>query len=267
MNFFETAGDEGRGKERHTPPRVYAVRLLSFVPGMLLREVPCTSYLLFSLGCYIAKMNKSLQEFHHPGVTALLKKEWDLSQLFILEGYISVTSHSDTEQQVLQEVYNSFVNEVIPRLDNLKKHIIHGDVNDENILVIPDQYGDSHKVSGLLDFGDVAVSYRVFEVAICMMYVIVLRVRQGDAHDEAIRVVGHFLQGYQSFYGLSHAALALLYWSVAGRFFQSLVIGRYKQSLEPNNRYLSQSSRLRSKILSSYITVSGDKILKTWLSM
>jgi len=41
--------------------RVNAVRLLSFVPGKLLKDVPCTPELLFNLGCYVAKMNKALQ--------------------------------------------------------------------------------------------------------------------------------------------------------------------------------------------------------------
>ena len=205
------------------------------------------------------------QGFQHPGIVALLKKEWDLSQLPILKSYISVASHNDTEQQVLQHVYSNFVNEVIPRLGNLEKHVIHGDLNDENILVVPDQFGDSYEISSVLDFGDVAVSYRVFEVAICMMYMIAMRVQQGDTDNEAIRAVGHFLQGYQSVYSLSDLSLPLLYWSVAARFFQSIIIGRYKQSLEPDNTYLGKSSTLESKILACYIAVSGEEILKSWL--
>ena len=47
--------------EQEPPSRVYAVRLLTFVPGILLKHVCCSRDLLFSLGCYIAKMNKALQ--------------------------------------------------------------------------------------------------------------------------------------------------------------------------------------------------------------
>ena len=47
--------------EENEKARVNAVRLLSFVPGKLLKDVPCTPELLFSLGCYVAKMNKALQ--------------------------------------------------------------------------------------------------------------------------------------------------------------------------------------------------------------
>ena len=60
-SYSETSGAEDKAKGERTPVRTYAVRLLRFVPGMLLRDVRCTSYLLFSLGCYIAKMNKALK--------------------------------------------------------------------------------------------------------------------------------------------------------------------------------------------------------------
>ena len=47
--------------EENHKTRVNAVRLLSFVPGKLFKDVPCTPKLLFNLGCYVAKMNKALQ--------------------------------------------------------------------------------------------------------------------------------------------------------------------------------------------------------------
>ena len=43
------------------PRRINAVRLRSYVPGKLLKDVRCTNDLLFSLGHYIAKMNKALK--------------------------------------------------------------------------------------------------------------------------------------------------------------------------------------------------------------
>ena len=213
-------------------------------------------------------MKSSLfQGFNHPGIKTLVKQEWDLSQLGFLESYISVASQNVTELKVLHHVYNKFVNGVLPQLAcNLNKHVIHGDLNDENILVILNKFGDGYAIASVLDFGDASLSYRVFEVAICMMYMILLRVQQGDTHQEAIRIVGHVLGGYQSVYGLSGSELALLYWSVAARFLQSIVIGTHKQSLEPENNYLSQSSKLGLKILSSYIAISEDEILSIWLS-
>lgn len=206
------------------------------------------------------------QEFQHPGFDSS-KQEWDLSQIHRIKSYIMIATHEDAEQKLLTHVYNNFTNEVIPKLGNLKKQIIHGDVNDENIIVVPNQSGDGHEVVSIIDFGNVSVSYRVFEVAICMMYMIMLRVGQGDTHNEAIRMAGHMLHGYQSIHGLSQSGLGLLYWSVAARFFQSIVIGKYKQSLEPENVYLSQTCDLALDVLSTYISMPGEKCLNSWLSM
>ena len=200
------------------------------------------------------------------GLTGLVKQEWNLAQLTNLESYISVASQGVKDSKPLQDVFNIFVNRVIPRLVNLDKHVIHGDLNDQNILVAPSQRGDIHEIAGILDFGDTSDSYRVFEVAICMMYMIMLRVQQGDTHQEAIRSAGHLLRGYQSVYSLSHSELDLLYWSVAARFLQSCVIGIYKQSLEPENEYLSQTYHLGYKVLSSYIASSEEETLNSWFS-
>lgn len=207
------------------------------------------------------------QGFHHSGFDDSFKHEWDLSQIHSIKSYIMIVTHDDTEQKLLTHVYNNFVNEVIPKLGNLKKQIIHGDINDENIIVAPNQCGDGHEIVSIIDFGDMSVSYRVFEVAICMMYVITLRVQQGDAHNEAIRMAGHMLHGYQSIHGLSQSGLGLLYWSVAARFFQSIVIGKYKQSLEPENVYLSNTCDLALDILSTYISMPGEESLNSWLSI
>ena len=61
----ETCASEEQTKEQEVS-RVYAVRLLTFVPGILLKDICCTSEILFSLGCYIGKMNKALQVIRKP---------------------------------------------------------------------------------------------------------------------------------------------------------------------------------------------------------
>lgn len=194
-----------------------------------------------------------------------MKREWDLSQLFVLESYITMASQNERELEVFQNVYKNFIKEVIPQLGNLEKHVIHGDLNDDNILVVPRHNGNGHEIASVLDFGDVSFSYRVFDIAICMMYMILLRVKQGDPHKEAIRAVGHLLSGYQSVNSLTELELSLLYWSVAGRLLQSTLIGRCKQSLEPENVYVSQVSKVGFDVLSSYILATREEVLDSWL--
>lgn len=56
-----TSSDGGHEGKENLPARVNAIRLLSFVPGKLIKDVPCTPRLLFNLGRYVAEMNKALQ--------------------------------------------------------------------------------------------------------------------------------------------------------------------------------------------------------------
>lgn len=207
------------------------------------------------------------QGFHHPGYGAFLTREWDLSQIHTIKSYITTAAKDDTQRKILTHTYDNFINKVISQLAGLKKQVIHGDVNDENVLVIPNECGDRHEIASIIDVGDMSVSYRVFEIAICMMYMIMLRVEQGDTHSEAIRMAGLVLQGYQSVNGLSQLGLSLLYWSVAARFFQSIVINFLKRSLEPENGYLSNSCVLALDVLSTYITLPGEELLNSWLSV
>ncbi|XP_029179294.2 hydroxylysine kinase-like [Acropora millepora] len=263
--LYKSKSSEEKMGNKEVSYREHAVRLLSFVPGRLIKDVSCTTDLLFDLGTYVSKIHIALQGFHHAGIGSLVKREWDLSQLFVLESYITVASQNERELEVFQNVYKNFIKEVIPQLGNLEKHVIHGDLNDDNILVVPRHNGNGHEIASVLDFGDVSFSYRVFDIAICMMYMILLRVKQGDPHKEAIRAVGHLLSGYQSVNSLTELELSLLYWSVAGRLLQSTLIGRCKQSLEPENVYVSQVSKVGFDVLSSYIRIKREEVLDSWL--
>lgn len=61
-NFeYEEDQKQTLNQQGHPVHRICAVRLLSFVPGKLLKDVSCTPDLLFNLGCYVAKINKALQ--------------------------------------------------------------------------------------------------------------------------------------------------------------------------------------------------------------
>ena len=61
LSSYGLSGSKENAKIQEIPREINAVRLLSYVPGKLLKDVRCTNDLLFNLGRYIAKMNKALQ--------------------------------------------------------------------------------------------------------------------------------------------------------------------------------------------------------------
>ena len=61
LSPYGLGGCEENTKEQGLPPRINAVRLLSYVPGKLLKDVRCTKDVLFNLGRYTAKINMVLR--------------------------------------------------------------------------------------------------------------------------------------------------------------------------------------------------------------
>ncbi|XP_075918361.1 hydroxylysine kinase-like [Petromyzon marinus] len=111
--------------------------------------------------------------------------------------------------------------------------IIHGDFNDENILVQEVAAGSEqqqqqgpksaegaprHRVSGIVDLNSMMFGYHVYDLAMAIMYMMV-------ESGEAMEAGGHVLAGYESVQALSEDE----------RFCQSLVMARYTILRYPQN--------------------------------
>jgi hydroxylysine kinase len=121
--------------------------------------------------------------------------------------------------------------------------VIHGDFNEQNILVQCEDDSKEEKyhvyhISGIIDFGDSHESYLVFEVAIAIMYMMV------ESHVVApLLVGGHVLAGYLSEIKLNPYERQALKTLVAGRFAQSLTMGEYTISQDPTNEYVMVTAK------------------------
>ena len=62
---------------------------------------------------------------------------------------------------------DEFERRVLPRARELRVSVIHGDINDQNVLV------DGAAVVGVIDFGDMCATWRVNEVAIAAAYAVI----------------------------------------------------------------------------------------------
>jgi hydroxylysine kinase len=91
---------------------------------------------------------------------------------------------------MVQDIINKFQSEVLDKYDTFEKSIIHGDFNEQNILVEKAENG-SYFVSGVIDFGDTQYSCFLFEVAISLTYMMFC--------SEKVENGGYFLDGYEKF--------------------------------------------------------------------
>ncbi|KAM3957207.1 hydroxylysine kinase [Aphomia sociella] len=213
----------------------HAVRLLEFVPGEILKNVPKTESLFYQIGEFVANLDNKLQNFNHSG---LVSREhiWMLTKIPELEKFKFVIKDSE-KLDLAEEVIEEFKYAVIPRLEELEHGVIHGDVNEMNILVSPKTAGSQsdYRISGIIDFGDIQYSYYVFELAIAMTYVMLLT---GDPSSG-----GLVLAGYTVTRRLPDDEYRLLKTLICARLVQSLILGAYTFVQDPNNTYVTSTEK------------------------
>lgn len=72
---------------------------------------------------------------------------------------------SETTARSVARAIDDFERNVVPRLDSLRRQVIHGDANPENVLLDEDR-----RVSGLIDFSDSVNAPLIFDAAIAASY-------------------------------------------------------------------------------------------------
>ncbi|CAK1547570.1 unnamed protein product [Leptosia nina] len=213
----------------------HAVRLLEYVPGELLKDVPKSEALFYQLGEFVANLDNKLQNFNHSG---LVSREhiWMLTKVPELEKFKYVIKDAE-KLDLVEEVIEEFKYAIVPRLDELEKGVIHGDVNEMNVLVTPKTPGSKtdYRVSGIIDFGDIQNSYYVFELAITMTYMMLLT---GDP-----RTGGFVLAGYTVNRRLPDDEYRLLKTLISARLVQSLTLGAYSIAQDPKNNYVVSTEK------------------------
>ncbi|XP_075915525.1 hydroxylysine kinase-like [Petromyzon marinus] len=236
----------------------FNVRLLTYLPGVPLSRVLADGSLYYQVGKLAASIHQALQQvraherlltgdFEHPFLHSLQRDDfiWNLSNTHLLESYL-FTLDGDPNQGLVREVIAKFREEIQPNLHKFTRCIIHGDFNDENILVQEVTAGSEqqqqqqqqgpksaegaprHRVSGVVDLNSMMFGYHVYDLAMAIMYMMV-------ESGEAMEAGGHVLAGYESVQALSEDERRAVYFLVACRFCQSLVMARYTILRYPQN--------------------------------
>ncbi|XP_070256431.1 hydroxylysine kinase isoform X2 [Myotis yumanensis] len=240
----------------------HVVRLLAYLPGRPVAEVPVGPRLLYEIGRLAATLDKTLEEFHHPKLRCLRREDfiWNLRNVPLLEKYLSALG-PDRNREIVGEVIRLFREEVTAKLRHFRECVNHGDLNDHNILVESSEpaCGDAvFRVSGILDFEDMSCGYYVFEVAIVIMYMMI------ESRDP-MAVGGHVLAGFESVIPLTPAERGALFLLVCGRFCQSLVMAAHSCRLHPENaEYLMITAKTGWKHLQQMFAMGRRAVEDLW---
>ena len=140
--------------------RAHIYRLLSFMPGIDLAEVPATPKVLRGLGETTARLDKALRSFFHPSADHVLL--WDLRRLPDMRHNTDVLEDPE-QRRTIEAVIDHFTAAVLPRLADLRWQVIHNDANPWNVLVAED---DPEHIAGIIDYGDMVFAPLICELAI-----------------------------------------------------------------------------------------------------
>jgi 4-aminobutyrate aminotransferase-like enzyme/Ser/Thr protein kinase RdoA (MazF antagonist) len=207
----------------------YHVRLLTYLEGRPLADVPRqTDSLLVDLGRSVGRIDRELATFDHPALHRPFY--WDLAQA---PGAIErdLPRVPDTGlRRIIESMLAVHQDTVMPRLPSCRQSVIHGDVNDYNVLV--DVRTD--RVTGIVDFGDMVFSHTVNDLAIAMAYA---ALGKRDPMGAAAAVAS----GYHAVHPLTEDEMAALYGLMVLRLCLSVCIGAVQQAERPDRDYLGIS--------------------------
>lgn len=215
------------------------VRLYEFIPGKILCDVPTCPNLFYQAGVFLRKLDSTLKNFDHDGYKNH-RTLWMLSSVPNLKDFVHVVIDEERRGMV-EHIIEDFEQKVLKHIDEFPQQIIHGDFNEQNILVNKASGSSQFKVTGVIDYGDTQYSNLLFEISIALTYMMLI--------DGKIESGGYFLAGYRMVRLIPENEKNLLKLCVCARLCQSLVLGLYTHQLDQTNQYLLTTQETGWKLL------------------
>ncbi len=201
--------------------RQHLVRVLSYLPGTILAEVPRSRHLFKDVGRVIAQSGIALRGFFHPAAGYDLL--WDLRHLVKLR---PLTEYLDDTalRHAIERDLDYTLEHIFPRLAGMRSQIIHNDGNTHNIIVDP---ANPTKIAGLVDFGDTMHAPLIFDLAVSAGSMTL------DS-DDPVETLCDVASGYDSVAALENDEINLLSHLAVGRITQELLVAAKREYDDPD---------------------------------
>lgn len=215
--------------------RIHMVWAVSVLPGMPLGTVTHRSPELFHrFGETIAELTRSLDGFDDQSLHRDF--HWDLTH-----GRAVVARHralivDDELGAAIDTLIAAFDEHTVEALPTLRRSVIHGDLNDYNVLVGggSDLLDRFQFVTGVLDFGDMVHGITIGDLAIAIAYAML------DAPDP-LSVMWQMVRGYHHVEPMREPEMHALYGLAVLRLCMSACLAAHQQRGNPDNEYLAVS--------------------------
>jgi len=216
---------------------------ISWLPGRPLAEVEHrTPALYHRIGSSIGYLDAALKAFDDPALHRDFY--WDLRNgRSIVSQYRGLITDRELGRSI-DRLMASYDEHAAGWVRGLPGALIHGDLNDRNILIDGlDRVDLAHAhVSGIVDLGDMVFSYRIADLAIAIAYAML-------GQSDPLAIMAEMVSGFRSkdvIYDNEHRAIFGL---VVLRLCMSVCIAADQQRRRPDNEYLGVSQSAIARLL------------------
>jgi 4-aminobutyrate aminotransferase-like enzyme/Ser/Thr protein kinase RdoA (MazF antagonist) len=201
----------------------HLVRLLPLLPGRHAEPGELAAEAVTAIGTVVARVGHALRGFFHPAAGRVIL--WDQQRLPRLFRHAELLPHGP-RRKLLERVISRFSERVVPAFPILRAQVIHNDLTLDNLLL-----DDDRRVSGIIDFGDMAHTAFVLDMPATLQSL--ARGRQ-----DIFAVAEQFMAGYASVLPLEGQEADLLGDLLAGRMAQTILISAFRNRQYPANDYI-----------------------------
>ena len=193
-------------------------RLLEFVQGKAWCDaLPATNEQLEDLGSIIAQMNTAMSFIIYPD--SKKTHHWDLAEADQHRPQIPLIDRPE-RRQILEWVFHLYAAVAMPLFKSLPKSLIHGDINDDNVLVT------DGRVSGILDFGDCLANPTICDLAIALAY-------HTLDEDNPLEAAASIIGAYHKVRPLSVDEMTVIFPLMCTRLAVSVIISAQRRKIDP----------------------------------
>jgi Ser/Thr protein kinase RdoA (MazF antagonist) len=212
--------------------RPRAVRLFTWLDGVLLGGRVLAPAGLHDLGRTLARLAVALAGFSHPAERHPLL--WDMQHAVALRPLLTLIP-DETARGWVAQLIDRFEARVLPQLADLPAGVIHNDLTGSNLLMRAD---DDQRVAGVIDFGDLVRAPLMQELGVTASY----HLDPAEGAD-LFAPVAPLLAGYQAVRPLTEPEALVLFDLIATRLALRGLIPAWRAALYPDNReYLMRNA-------------------------
>lgn len=208
--------------------QTHVARVVSYIAGVPVGNRTPSPQLCRNQGAYLAHLGCALEDFTHAGCHQALL--WDIQQALQLRDLAKHIPRAAVRSDVIAAL-NDFEHFAWPKLDLLRRQVVHSDFNPDNILV---DSASSEEVVGVIDFGDMLEAPMIADVAIAASY---LRPDDGDP----LALIAEFVAGYASVTPLLQDEIDIFFELIKARLCASIVLLYWRASFrDADDPYLEK---------------------------